>query len=476
MTIKEYAEYDGLGLAELVRNKDVKPSELVEEAISRAETLNPKLNCVVFQDYERARATAQGALPKGVFAGVPFLLKDIFGFAEGMPTRLAARFVPPFPGAHDSLLTARYKAAGLVILGKTNVSEFGLVPTTESRLYGPARNPWNLEYSPGGSSGGAAAAVAARIVPLAHANDGGGSIRVPASCCGLVGLKPTRGRMSYAPDFGDVLDGLANDHVVSRSVRDTAAALDATAGCIEGDPYWAPEPPLSYLAAMATRPKRLRIAFSTKKIDGRSLPPDCVAAIEHAARLCESLGHIVEEATPDLNVVALIPAFMTFWAGHLAAGIDHIAHLSGQTPSADRFEGLTWGLYEAGKRITASKYLLAKGAMQLAARQTATFHQHYDVWLSSTLGSPPVRLGTFDLDERDPEKAFAPLIDYVQYTAMQNVTGQPAINLPLHWNEAGLPIGAHFVGRYGDEMTLLQLAAQLEEAVPWAQRRPRIAD
>jgi amidase len=476
MAITEYADYDALGLAQLVRNKDVKPSELVEEAIRRAEKLNPQLNFLVFEDFDRARDTAKRDLPKGVFTGVPFLLKDIFAYAEGMPTRSGARFVPPVHGTHDSLLTARYKAAGLVLLGKTNVSEFGLVPTTESRLYGPARNPWNREYSPGGSSGGAAAAVAARVVPLAHANDGGGSIRTPASCCGLVGLKPTRARMSYAPDFGDMLDGLANDHVVSRSVRDTAAALDATAGCIEGDAYWAPEPPLSYRTEMTRRPKQLRIAFSTSKTDGSTVHPDCVAAIEQAVQLCEDHGHIVEEATPKLNPVALIPAFMTFWASHLAAGIDHIAKLTGQTPRDDQFEGLTWGLYEMGKRIGASEYLLAKGAMQHAAREAAAFHRHYDVWLSSTLASPPVRLGTFDMTERDPQKAFAPLIDYVQYTAMQNVTGQPAISLPLYWNEAGLPIGVHFVGRYGDETTLLQLAAQLEQAAPWAQRRPNLED
>ena len=474
MAIENYADYDGLGLAQLVRDRDVKPIELVDEAIDRAERLNPKLNFVVYRDYDRARETAKGALPKGPFSGVPFFLKDIFAFAEGMPTRQAARFMPAIPWPRDCELTARYRAAGLVILGKTNVPEFGLVPTTESKLYGPAHNPWNLEHSTGGSSGGSAAAVAARIVPLAHANDGGGSIRIPASCCGLVGLKPTRARMSYAPDFGDVIDGLANDHVVSRSVRDTAAALDATAGCIEGDPYWCPDPPKSYLASMAEKPKRLRIAFSTKKLDGRDLHPDCVTAIEHAAKLCESLGHSVEEATPDLNQTALIPAFMAFWAANLAAGIDRVAQLTGQTPSDDRFEGLTWGLYEAGKKITASEYLLAKGAMQGAARSAAKFHQTYDVWLSSTLGSPPVKLGAFDMEERDPAKSFAPLIDYVPFTAMQNVTGQPAINLPLFWNAAGLPIGTHFVARYGDETTLLQLAAQLETAAPWAQRRPNL--
>jgi len=474
MAIENYADYDGLGLAELVRNRDVKPLELVDEAIDRAEKLNPKLNFVVYRDYDRARETAKGVLPKGPFSGVPFFLKDIFAFAEGMPTRQAARFMPAIPWPRDCELTSRYKAAGLVILGKTNVPEFGLVPTTESKLYGAAHNPWNLEHSTGGSSGGSAAAVAARIVPLAHANDGGGSIRIPASCCGLVGLKPTRARMSYAPDFGDVIDGLANDHVVSRSVRDSAAALDATAGCVEGDPYWCPDPPKSYLAAMAEKPKRLRIAVSTTKLDGRDLHPDCVTAIKHAAKLCESLGHSVEEATPDFNQTALIPAFMAFWAANLAAGIDHVAQLTGQTPSDDKFEGLTWGLYEAGKKITASEYLLAKGAMQGAARSAAKFHQTYDVWLSSTLGTPPVKLGAFDMEERDPAKSFAPLIDYVPFTAMQNVTGQPAINLPLFWNDAGLPIGTHFVVRYGDETTLLQLAGQLETAAPWAQRRPNL--
>src|SRR5262252_7613417 len=258
MAFAEYEDLDSLALAELVDDGEVKPIELVDEAIARAEKLNPKLNFVVYDDYERAREKARAELPKGRFTGVPFFLKDICAFAEGLPTRQGAQFVPSVPGSHDSLLTARYKSAGLVILGKTNVSEFGLVPTTESRLYGPARNPWNLEHSTGGSSGGSVAAVAARVVPLAHANDGGGSIRVPASCCGLVGLKPTRARMSYAPDFGDSIDGLASEHVVSRSVRDSAAALDATVGCIHGDPYWAPDPPPSYLAVLSQKPRRLR--------------------------------------------------------------------------------------------------------------------------------------------------------------------------------------------------------------------------
>jgi amidase len=474
MPITDYAKYDGLGLADLVRKKKVKPIELIDEAIARSEQLNPKLNFIVFRDFERARDAAKGKLGKGPFVGVPFYLKDIFGIAKGMPTRQAAAFIPDAPSDHDCELVARYRASGLIPLGKTNVPEFGLVPTTESKLYGAAHNPWNLAHSPGGSSGGSAAAVAAGIVPLAHANDGGGSIRIPASCCGLVGLKPTRARMTFAPDAGDFIDGLAIDHVVSRSVRDTAAALDATAGCVEGDPYWAPPAPPSYLEAMKRKPKRLRIAFSTKKLDGSSLHPDCVAAVKAAAKLCEELGHDVDEAAPDLDQASLIPAFMIFWGANLAAGIDLIARLTGQLPKDDKFEGLTWGLYLAGKGVTASDYLQAKIMMQGAARAAAKFHETYDVWLSSTLGLPPVKLGTFDMEERDPAKSFGPLIDYVPFTAMQNVTGQPAINLPLHWNKAGLPIGVHFTGRYGDELTLLKLAAELEKAHPWADRYKEI--
>jgi len=436
--------------------------------------VDPKLNAIVYKDYDRARAAANGNVPQGRFTGVPFFLKDIFAFAAGMPTRQGSQFIPPFPSDHDSLLTTRFRDSGLIPLGKTNVPEFGLVPTTESRLYGPARNPWNPHHSSGGSSGGSAALVAAGVVPLAHANDGGGSIRIPASCCGLVGLKPTRGRISNAPDLGEVVDGLAIDLVVSRSVRDTAATLDAVSGSIQGDPYWAPPQPDSWFRSMATPPGRLRVAFSTKKLDGSPLHEDCIAAVKAAAKLCEAQGHIIEEAAPDLNQAMLIPAFMALWSGNLAAGIDYVATLTGQAPTADKFEGLTWGLYELGKQVSASQYLQAKGALSYAARSAAKFHETYDVWLSATLGLPPVKLGTFDMEERDPQKSFAPLIDYVPFTAMQNVTGQPAINLPLHWNAAGLPIGVQFVGRFGDELTLLQLAKQLETAQPWAQRYANI--
>jgi amidase len=474
MAFAEYADYDGLGLANLVAKNKITASELVEEAIRRAEALNPKLNAIVFKDYDRARKTARGKL-KGPFAGAPFLIKDIAATTEGMPTRQGSRFMPPVPADHDQILVARYRASGLVPLGKTNVPEFGLVPTTESTLYGPARNPWNPAHSPGGSSGGSAAAVAAGIVPLAHANDGGGSIRIPASCCGLVGLKPTRARMSYGPDFSEGLDGLASDHVVSRSVRDTAAALDATQGGVAGDPYWAPPAEKSYLETMKRKPKKLRIAFTVKKLDGTALHRDCVSAVKHAAKLCEKLGHDVEEATPPLNHRQNMPAFIVLWGCGLAAGLDTIAKLTGQEPSKQLLEGLTWGLYQRGKSIAASDYLRAKAMLDMTARTMAIFHETWDAWLTPTLGAPPVKLGTFDMTEENVEKAFDPLIDYVPFTPMQNVTGQPGINLPLYWNKEGLPVGVQFVGRYGDEKTLLQLAGQLEKAQPWAHRYKQVA-
>jgi len=469
MTISEYGKYDALGLAALVAKKKVKPIELLEEAINRAEKLNPKLNAIVYKDYENARACAKGKL-RGPFAGVPFLLKDIFAFTTTMPTRQASKFMPAIPWMHNSLLVDRFLGAGLVPFGKTNVPEFGLVATTESKLYGPAHNPWNLDHSTGGSSGGSAAAVAGGIIPMAHANDGGGSIRIPASACGLVGLKPTRGRMSNAPDFGEVIDGLATDLVVSKSVRDTAAALDATAGPVQGDPYWAPPQPNSYLEAMKRKPKKLRIAFATKKLDGSAFHPDCAAAVKHAAKICDDLGHEVEEGSPDLDQSRLIPAFMALWGGSLANGIDTVAMLTGQKPTENDFEGTTWGLYEQGKRLTASEYIGAKAQLQMAGRTAARFHEKYDMWISPTLGLPPVKLGFFDLSERDVAKSFGAQIDYVPFTAMQNATGQPAINLPLYWNKDSLPIGVQFVGRFGDEEGLLRLAASIEKAAPWAHR------
>ena len=474
MQYAEYVKYDGLGLAELVRCKDLHPAELVDTAIARAEAVNPSLNFMVFADFERARDNARRGCKDGTFAGVPMFLKDILAFAEGMPTRQGSRFMLALPSKRDSVLTTRFRNAGLVPLGKTNVPEFGMVPTTESKLYGPARNPFDLGRSTGGSSGGSAAAVAAGVVPIAHANDGGGSIRIPASCCGLVGLKPTRGRVTVAPELGDAVDGLAIDHVVTRSVRDSAAALDAIAGNVLGDPYWAPPAPTSWLAAMRETPRRLRIAFSSRRLDGTVMHPDCESAVRHAAKLCAELGHTVDEAAQHFDLSVLVPSFLAVWSANLAAAVDLVAQHTGQTPAPKLFEGLTWGMYESGKRIDASAYLVAKDALQCASRGAAKFHETHDVWLMPTLGSPPMRNGVFDVEERDIFKGFLPLFDYVPFTAFQNVTGQPAINLPLFWNGDGLPIGVQFATPFGDEKTLFQLAYQLEQAAPWSKHYAQV--
>jgi len=427
------------------------------------------LNAIIYKDYERARQAAQTPVA-GPFAGVPFLLKDITLLAEGTPTRQGSRFFPAAPADHDSHLMTRFRSSGLIAFAKTNVPEFGLVPTTEGKLYGAAHNPWNLGHSPGGSSGGSAAAVAAGIVPMAHANDGGGSIRIPASACGLVGLKPTRGRVSAAPDQADGVDGLAIEFAITRSVRDSAALLDAVAGNAPGDPYSAPPAPASFAAAATQSPRRLRIAFATHRFDGTKVHPDCAAAVEHAAKLCAQLGHHVEEASPKLSPVLTADSFAVLWCSHLASLIDFLARTTGQTPGPDNLEGLTLAYYAKGKAFSASHYIQAKMILNRVTRGVAHFHQRYDLWLTPTLGEPPWKLGRFNPDRNDIDAAMGEFGAYVPFTPLQNITGQPAINLPLYWNSDSLPIGVQFAGAFGDEATLLQLATELEQAAPWAAR------
>ena len=467
----EYADFDGMGLAHLIRQRELTPMELVDAAIARVEELNPRLNAVIFSAYDQARQRAKMNLT-GPLAGVPILLKDILGHKQGWPTRQGSGFLPATGSMHDSTLVARYEAAGLIALGKTNVPEFGLLPITESSLYGPARNPWNPDRSPGGSSGGAAVAVAARMVPIAHANDGGGSIRIPAACCGLVGLKPTRARTPLGPQFGDIMNGLVVEHVVTRSVRDSAVMLDATVGPDIGDPYCAPPQPGRYLDAIAVPPRRLRIAFSVLDPFGQEIDPECRAAVINAAKLCADLGHEVEQGDPPIEVGKLASDFMSIWVSGLAALIDGIAHFTGKPPAADCFQGLTWSLYQYGRTVSAAQYLMGWTALQGAARRIALWHQLYDVWLTTILSRPPARIGEFDVEVHDWAKGYEPFVSYAAFTALQNATGQPAISVPLHWTSDDLPIGVQFVGRFGDEQLLLQLAAQLEQAKPWNKHEP----
>ncbi len=473
-TFEGYAFMDATEQAELVRQKKVKPVELVDSAIERIERLNPKVNAVITPTYEQAREAAQGALPEGPFRGVPFLLKDLGASYAGTRMAWGSAFMRNFVPDHDSELVRRLKRAGFVFLGKTNTPELGIVPTTEPTLFGATRNPWDLARSPGGSSGGSAAAVAAGIVPIAHANDGGGSIRIPASCCGIFGVKPTRARNSLGPDLGDIMGGLVVEHAVTRSVRDSAALLDATAGPEVGDPYWAPPPVRPYAQEVGIDPGRLRIAFSITAPTGTKVHADCVEAVHDTARLCADLGHEVIEARPEINGQLLVQAFTTVWASGCASAIDGFAFLTGRRPSHELFEPLTWSLYEMGQRITSSAYLLAQIALQRISRQASAFWEEYDIWLTPTLAEPPVPLGTFDAAPDNPMQGFYRAVDYVPFTPIANATGQPAMSVPLYWNKEGLPVGTHFVARFGDEGMLFRLAAQLEAARPWADRRPLV--
>ncbi len=479
MPIEEYAQLDALGLAALVNLGKVKPSELTEEAIRLIEKHNPELNAVVYKMYDLARERAKeldSTASSAPFHGVPFLLKDILGDYRGVPTTGGSRFMAGKSAAFDATLTSRYKDAGLVILGKTNAPEFGILPTTEPHAYGPTCNPWSLEHSSGGSSGGAAAAVAAGIVPAAHANDGGGSIRIPASCCGLFGMKPTRARNPLGPVIGDGLGGLICEHVVTRTVRDSAALLDATHGPEAGDPYHATPVDRPFLDEVGAPVGRLKIAYYKKATDGKSLHPECDAAVESAAKLCAELGHDVEEALPPLDADNLSSSFMTIWAAGLAFQIDSYEMIHGKPAESDHFEPLTWALYESGKQVSASQYQIAISMLQMISREVGRFHEKYDVWLTPTLGAPPLKNGVIDTSQSDAMTAFAPIIDYVPFTALANATGQPSMSVPLHWTADNLPVGILFSGRFGDEAGLFRLAAQLEEARPWIDRKPPVWD
>jgi amidase len=474
-SLEEIAAADATALADWVREKEVKAIELVEAAIARIERLNPKLNAVVTPMFDEARESAQGNLPEGPFRGVPFLVKDLLAACAGVRMTEGSVFLRDFVPARDSELVRRLRHAGLVILGKTNTPEFGILPTTEPKLFGPARNPWNGGRTTGGSSGGSAAAVAAGMVPMAHANDGGGSIRVPASCCGVFGLKPTRARNPLGPDVGDIMGGLVAEHVVTRSVRDCASLLDAVSGPDVGDPYWAPPAARPFLKEVGADAGRLRVAFTTKAPTGVRIHPDCISAVHDAAKLCESLSHHVEEAAPSTPGALLVEMFLQVWSAGCASDIDGWAQITARTPSRDQFENLTWELGEMGRRVTAPAYLLAQTELQGIARQMARFMIKYDIWLTPTLAEPPVLLGTFDSPPDNPLKGLYRALGFVPFTPLANVSGQPAMSVPLYWNSEGLPVGTHFVGRFGDEATLFRLASQLEAARPWANRLPPIS-
>lgn len=473
--LDDVAFLDATAQAGLIRRKEVRPIELVEAAIERIERINPTLNAVVTPMYDHARAAATGELLEGPFAGVPFLLKDLLASYGGVRMTSGSTLLRDFVPDHDSELVKRLKRAGLVILGKTNTPEFGLWPTTEPRLFGPSRNPWNTERTTGGSSGGSAAAVAAGMVPMAHGNDGGGSIRIPASCCGLFGLKPTRARNPLGPDNGDIMSGLVVEHALTRTVRDSALLLDSTSGPDVGDPYWAPPPVRPFIQEVGADPGRLRIAFTTETATGVPVHADCVNAAKNAAELCADLGHEVVEAAPKVEGEMVLQAFTVVWLSGCASLFNGIARLTGQEARPDQVEPLTWAMHEMGRGQSASDYILAVWTLQKVTRLIARFFVDYDVWITPTIAEPPLALGAIDSASDNALEMFFRAGAFVPFTPICNATGQPAMSVPLSWNAEDLPIGTHFVGRFGDEATLFRLAAQLEEARPWAARRPPVS-
>ena len=493
----EYTKFDALGLAELVAQKEVHPKELIEAAIGRIERLNPQLNAVILELFDSARKAAENPPTRGPFAGVPYLLKDMVSHA-GTPLTLGSAFLKKaaFVPKQSHEVVRRTEEAGFIVVGKTNACELGLLPITEPEAYGPTANPWNLEHSPGGSSGGSAAAVAAGLVPMAHGNDGGGSIRIPASACGVFGLKPSRGRNPGLAE--ESADGITVEHCISRTVRDSAALLDVTRGPLPGDRWWAPTPKRPYLKEVSTDPERLTIAFSSADFAGRSAHPDCVAAVEDAAKLCEDLGHRVVEASPNIPNDRVNEAFACVWTSMAASmfllvlrearsnrALDVVVRAVGEGSllkilttifSKTRkgpFERWTRKAAAMGAKLSHAEVLLAMVELQKASSELGRFLSVYDCYLTPTLSKPPVLTGGFTGNSFDDLKH--QLLAYAAFTPPCNYSGLPAMSVPLYWSPSGLPIGVHFMGRFGDEATLFRLAGQLERARPWFSRLPEMA-
>jgi amidase len=465
---------DATDQALLVANGQAKPVELVQAAIDRIEKLNPTLNAVIWPLYERALEAATGPLPQGPFTGVPLLLKDLGAELAGTPFAEGTDFAGDYHSTEDQLLARRFEAMGFVVVGKTNTPEFGILPTTEPRRFGATHNPYDLGRTPGGSSGGSAAAVAAGLVPVAHANDGGGSIRIPASCCGLFGLKPTNGRVSLAPQYGDLMGGLVAEHVVSHSVRDSAAILDLTGRPAPGEPIPVPSPSIPFADALKRPPRPLKITMWLDAPTDVPVDPQCQEATRAAATLCEQLGHEVTEGKPFLDGNAFTQHFIACWAaGNAWTALDWEARV-GRASTQEDFEPLTWALIELGRGIDSAHYLASRQALQRATRQMAEYFGDVDVLLTPTLAEPPLPLGSFDSPPDEPLAGLIRAASFVPFTPLYNVTGQPAMSVPLAETHDGLPLGVQFAARWGDEETLFSFAGQLEAAAPWKGRRPGV--
>jgi amidase len=466
---RAYATYDALGLADLVARGDVSPAEVLEASLAAIDDRNLELNAVIARRDDAARAEVAAGLPDGPLRGVPYLIKDLNGHVAGMPTTNGVRLFADAIATRDSEFVARLRRAGVVIVGKTNTPGFGTSTSTEPSFFGPCRNPWNPEHVSGGSSGGAAAAVAGGMVPAAHATDGGGSIRIPASCCGLFGLKPTRGRVTHAPFAGEAWNGMSMGHAVTRTVRDSAAILDVVSGPFPGDPYVAPPPARPYLEDVGADPGRLRIALLDRPpVSDVTLDAECADALESAARLLDTLGHHVEPAVwPELP---MSPSFVmgAISATNIASAVDlRLAELDRELRDDD-LDAWVRDTAERGRAVTGEQYVQAVATMHSIGRTIAAFMADYDVLLTSTMAITPPRLGV--LDPNSPFfDALPTLTGMSGFTAIANLTGQPAMSVPLHRSADGLPVGVQCFGRFGDEATLFRLASQLEAAAPWPQ-------
>lgn len=471
----EYEKYDGLGLAGLVRRKEVSAVELLEAAIERVEKRNPAINAVTMKLYDYGRQAIVAGLPEGPFSGVPYLMKDLTSPIEGVRmTRGSKFFADTPPSGADSEHVKRLKKAGLVIFGRTNTCELGLSLTCEPQLHGATRNPWNVAHISGGSSGGAAAAVGARMLPMAHASDGFGSIRAPAACCGLVGLKPTRSRNTFAPFSGEGLGGVSTEHAVTLSVRDSAALLDATRGAGPGDPYVAPLPAGPYLAEAGANPGKLRIAWTARTPNGAKVDPECLRLLSETVQLCADLGHRVEERNPEVDGAAIVPTFLTLAAANTVVNL--AGHPTAGRPAREgEVERITWLTAKIGEGISAPDYVRATQTAHRLGRQMAAFHAEWDVLLTPGLSSPAVKLGWLDMMMDDVNEYWRRVFDFSPFTVWFNLTGQPGMMLPLGQSSGGLPLAVQLVARFGDETTLIRLGAQLEAARPWFGRKPALA-
>jgi amidase len=470
MKLSEYIRQDGLGVADLVRRREATGAEVLDCARRMLDAVNPEINAVIETYAEPLEGSDDPAAP---FGGVPFVIKDLVLHAAGQRVEMGSRLAKGLSFPHDTELMARFRHAGLRTVARTTSPEFGFSPTTETVANGPTRNPWDTARMAGGSSGGSCAAVAAGIVPLGHANDGGGSIRIPASCCGLVGLKPTRARTPIGPDAAEGLNGMGIEFAVTRTVRDCAALLDAVQGAGLGDPYVAPAPTCAYVEAMNRRPTPLRIAFMSTAWGKQKTDPEVLEGLAATARRCEALGHTLTEAVPPLDWDQFVTNCMAYWTANLAVWIDELASALGRPIDASTLEAATLACYRHGKDLKATDLLRAMEVANRISRTFAVFFQQYDVLLTPTLPQPPAALGTINAtdDSLDAEGWTRRTFAFTPFTPVFNMTGQPAISLPLARTGAGLPIGMQFVGRFGAEDVLINLAAQLESSMPW----PRVA-